>query len=70
MKAQDFLAWTEATGLTSARLVYEALDASRNTVQGWFVDAEEGNDLKIKRTTALAMSAIHQGLRPWDEYER
>lgn len=70
MKAQDFFAWTDATGLTNARQVYEALDASRNTVQQWFKDAEEGKDVKIKRSTALAMTAIHMNLMPWDEYQR
>lgn len=67
MKAQDFLAWTESTGNTSARLVSEALGASRNKVQMWFVDAEEGNEVKIKRVDALAMSAIYHKLTPWDE---
>ena len=67
MKAQDFLAWTEATGNTSARLVSEALGASRNKVQRWFVDAEEGKEVKIKRVDALAMSAIYHKLAPWDE---
>lgn len=70
MKAQDFMAWTEATGLTSARKVAHELDASRNLVQRWFVDAKAGKDVEIKKSIRFAMTAIAQGLRPWDEYER
>ncbi|MCE8536082.1 hypothetical protein KBY27_01285 [Ruegeria pomeroyi] len=70
MKAQDFLAWTKATGLTTARQAYEELGASRNLVQQWYADAEAGKDVTIKRHVALAMTAIAQGLKPWDEYER
>lgn len=67
MKAQDFLAWTEATGLTSARLVSESLDASRNKVQLWFTAAEAGEDVSVKRVDALAMSAVYHRLCPWNE---
>jgi TRAP-type uncharacterized transport system substrate-binding protein len=67
MKAQDFLAWTEATGLTTARQVSEALGASRNKVQLWFADAEQGKDLNVKRVDALAMTAIFHNMSPWDE---
>lgn len=67
MKAQDFLAWTKATGLTSARLVCEELGASRNKVQQWFADAEEGKPVKVKRVDALAMTALYHKMPPWDE---
>lgn len=67
MKAQDFLAWTEATGLTTAHQVSEALGASRNKVQIWFNDAHEGNGVRIKRVDALAMTAIYHKMSPWDE---
>ena len=67
MKAQDFLAWTEATGLTSARLISEALDASRNKCQSWLKSASDGVDIDVKRTDALAMTAIYHKMSPWDE---
>lgn len=67
MKAQDFLEWTEATGLTSARAVVEAIGASRNKVQSWFNAAAEGKDVNLKRVDALAMTAIYHNMSPWDE---
>ena len=70
MKAQDFLVWMDSTGLDTAIEVSKALNASRNLSQRWVSDAKAGKDLDIKRVTALAMTAISQGLRPWDEYER
>ncbi|WP_424973809.1 hypothetical protein [Dinoroseobacter sp. S124A] len=58
MKAQDFLAWTEVTGLTSARQAALALDASRNKMQSWFADAKAGRDVPVNRVTRLAMTAL------------
>lgn len=65
MKPQDFLDWTAKTGLTSAKLVAEAMGASRNKVQLWFNAAEDGEEVPMKRVDALAMSAIRHNLPEW-----
>jgi hypothetical protein len=70
VKAQDFLSWMQVTKCKTAADIVRTLDVGRNIAQGWVASAEAGEDVAIKRTVALAMTAIANGLRPWDEYER
>jgi hypothetical protein len=70
MQAQDFLAWMDAVGARFAADVVEKLGISRNTAQEWLALAKDGQDVPVKRVVALAMSAVAQGLKPWDEYDR
>lgn len=70
MKAQQFQEWMHRTGCRSAADVVRLLDIGRNTAQAMVAEAEAGQDLQIKRTVALAMTAVANGLRPWDDYER
>lgn len=70
MTAQEFLNWMETVGFHKAVQVSDALGISRNNAQEIVADVKAGRDIKVKRTVALAMSAIAQGLKPWDEYER
>ena len=58
------------TGCRSAADVVRHLGVGRNHAQGMVAAAEAGADVEIKRTVALAMTAIANGLRPWDDYER
>lgn len=67
MQAQDFLDWMEAMGFRKATQVADALDMSRNLAQRWVKSAQAGDDLEIKRSVALAMSALEQNLKPWSE---
>ena len=67
MKAQDFLDWCDAMGIKTAGDAAEALGASRNTTQPWFVAAKDGLDVPVKKTTALAMSALYHRLDEWRE---
>ncbi|MDE2579806.1 MAG: hypothetical protein KGL46_13460 [Hyphomicrobiales bacterium] len=43
---------------------------NKNVAAEWFALAKAGEDVPIKRIVALAMTAIAQDLKPWDEYER
>jgi hypothetical protein len=70
VKAQDFLSWMQVTGCKSAADIIRTLGVARNIAQGWVASAEAGEDVAIKRTVALAMTAVANGLRPWDDYER
>lgn len=70
MKAKRFLDWMSATGNTSAADLVRALDLGRNNAQDMVAKARAGEDIHIKRAVALAMTAVANGLRPWDEYER
>lgn len=70
MKAQDFLSWMDAVGARFGTDVMDILGLSRNTATQLVTAAKAGQDLDIKRTVALAMSATAQKLRPWDDYER
>lgn len=70
MKAQDFLSWMETTGYKSAADIVRHLDVGRNLAQRWLTSAQAGEDLPIKKTVALAMTAAANGLLPWDELER
>jgi hypothetical protein len=70
MKAQDFLAWMGAVNARYAADVIELLDVSRNTAREWVAAAKEGRDVPVKRSIALAMSEVAQGLKPWDQYDR
>lgn len=70
MKAQDFLNWMAATGTKTGKEVSERVGLHRTTAQDLVALAKSGEDLPIKRTVALAMTAVAQGLKPWDEYER
>lgn len=70
MKAQDFLDWMKLVGAKSAADLITTIGLSRNTAQVLVQKAKEGEDLTLKRTVLLAMSAVAQGLKPWDEYER
>lgn len=70
MKAQEFMEWMRLTGCRSAADVVRQLGIGRNQAQQMVAAAEAGADIDAKRTLALAMTAIANGLRPWDEYER
>lgn len=70
MKAQDFLAWMDAVGARFAADMVEKIGINRNTAQEWLALAKDGHDVPVKRSVALAMSAVAQGLKPWDSYER
>ncbi len=69
MKAQDFLRWTELTGINTVNLVCEALGVSRNTVQKWFVAAKDNEDVPVRLSVSLAMNALYHRIKPWDEGE-
>lgn len=70
MQAQDFKRWMQQTGCRSAADVVRHLGIGRNQAQEMVSASEAGCELEIKRTVALAMTAIANGLRPWHEYER
>lgn len=70
MKAQDFLAWMDATGNTSALAVAGALGMARETARAMVSDAKAGNDVHPKRAVQLAMTALANNLRPWGDYDR
>ena len=70
MKAQQFQEWMHRTGCRSAADVVRLLDIGRNTAQAMVAEAEAGQELQVKRTVALAMTAVANCLRPWDDYER
>jgi len=70
MEARDFLRWMQAVNARFAADISERLDINRNTAQQWLALAKEGKDVPVKRTIALAMSAVAQGLKAWDEYDR
>ncbi len=70
MKSQVFLDWMDAVGAKSGADVARILDTARNTSQAWVSAARAGDDVPIKKHVALAMSAVAQHLKPWDEYRR
>ncbi len=70
MKAKEFREWMQRTGCRSAVDVVRHLGIGRNQAQDMVAAAEGGADIDVKRTVALAMTAIANGLRPWDDYER
>lgn len=47
-----------------------ALDLGRNQAQRTISAIKRGEDVTVKKTVALAMSALAQGLKPWDDYDR
>ncbi|TCL09155.1 hypothetical protein BXY66_1200 [Shimia isoporae] len=67
MKAQDFLDWMEKADARYAADIVRHLDCGRNRAQAMKNAAEEGEDVPVNRTTALAMSAIAAGLPAWGE---
>ena len=70
MTAQDFLAWMDAAKARFAADIVRMIGVNRNTAQRWVAAAEAGEDLDIKPTVALAMSAAVAGLQPWGTTER
>lgn len=70
MKAQDFLAWMDAVGIKTATDVGRTLGLSREWSRRYVVAAKAGEEVDMKLSTRLAMTALANGLRPWDEYER
>lgn len=70
MTAQDFLRWMETVKIRYAADIVTLLDVNRNTAAQWLALARDGQDVPVKRTVALAMSAVAQGLKPWDDYSR
>lgn len=64
------MAWMDAVGARYGVEVMEILGLSRNTATQMVTAAKAGEDVEVKRTVALAMSAAAQKLKPWDEYER
>lgn len=69
MRAQEFNEWACKTGIRSAADMVRATGMSRNLAQEIYKAAAEGRDVEIKRSLALAMSAIAAGLKPWGEQE-
>lgn len=70
MTAQDFLSWMAVCRFTTAKEVGEALGWGRNAAARHVADAKAGRDVDVPPYVALAMSAVAQGLKPWDAYER
>lgn len=70
MNAKDFIAWMDATGNTNAADIVRTLGIGRNHAQEMVAAARAGQDISVKPTVALAMTAVANGLRPWDQYER
>lgn len=70
MTAQEFLDWMGSCGFRKAREVEEALGLGRNAAARYVAAAKKGEDVPLPRYTAPAMSAVAQGLKPWDEYRR
>lgn len=70
MKAQDFRDWMDATGNQKAIEVADSLGLSRNVAQRIVADVKAGEDIEVKRTVQLAMSAVAQKLKPWGDYQR
>ncbi|MCI5087132.1 MAG: hypothetical protein MRY67_14520 [Rhodovulum sp.] len=70
MTAKDFLAWMEQTGHASGADITRSLGLGRNQAQTLVARARAGEDVQIKPAIALAMTAIANGLRPWDHYDR
>lgn len=70
MTAQEFLSWMDQCGFKSARQVEEAVGWGRNAAARHVAAAKAGQDVDVPRYVALAMSAIAQGLKPWNEYQR
>ena len=67
MKAEQFIDWMQKTGCRSAADIVRCLDLGRNSAQVMVASAEAGEDIELKRTVALAMSAVANGLRPWGD---
>lgn len=70
MDAHHFSTWMELVGARSAREVHEKLGLSLRSAQDIVQRARAGRKVALKRTVALAMSAVALGLRPFDEYHR
>ena len=70
MNAQDFRKWIEATGGPNATEAAALLGVGRNLMQRWFAAARADKDVPVGKSYALAMSAVAQGLKPWDDYKR
>jgi hypothetical protein len=69
MRAQDFLAWMDAVQARFAADVSASIGVNRNTAQEWLALARDGNDVPVKRTIALAMTAAALGALPWGDDE-
>ena len=65
MKAQKFIDWMETVGISKAADIVRLLGISRNHAQIMVKTAKAGNDVEIKLSLALAMSAVANGLEPW-----
>ena len=65
MTSQDFLEWMAAVGATKAIQIVEILGVGRNQAQRWVNDANAGNEIQIKKATALAMTAAANNLTAW-----
>ncbi|MFH5772698.1 hypothetical protein ACHFJ0_00525 [Paracoccus sp. NGMCC 1.201697] len=67
MHAQDFLTWMARCDLKTARQVEAALGLGRNAAARYVAAAKAGQDVDLPRYMGLAMAAVAQGLKPWDE---
>lgn len=70
MTAQEFLSWMDHCGLKSARQVEAALGWGRNAAARHVRAAKAGENVEVPAYIALAMSAVAQQLKPWNEYRR
>lgn len=70
MKSEQFIEWMDRSGCRSAADVTRKLDIGRNQAQAMVTAAKSGADVEVKRVVALAMTALANGLQPWDAYER
>ncbi len=67
MKADDFLNWMEKAKCSSAIDVVRVLGVGRNQAQQWVASAKAGDDVEVKLTVALAMSARAHQLNRWPD---
>ena len=70
MTAQRFDAWRETVGARFAADFVRLLGVHRSVAEPWLTLAKAGADAPVRHPEAFAMSAIAQGLKPWDEYEK
>lgn len=70
MKSQHFLDWMDRCGIRYATDVGTELGLSRETARKMVEAAKAGQDVPMKRTVSLAMTALANSLKPWDQYER
>ena len=70
MRNQDFKDWLQTTGIKSGAHLSNTLGVGRNQAQRAIAAAKLGEDVTVKKTFALGMTALAQGLKPWDDYNR